>query len=107
MNDNESTIVESTSAVEIFLKPKLKKGYYDVNLVNISEYYNSNKSLNDYLKDLILSEISTDDETYEFVEEIEEFRPTNYILNPRSERTIFVENVNKKIKTAFAVDFKL
>lgn len=104
MNDNESTIVESTSAVENFSKPKLKKGYYDVNLVSISEYYNSNKSLSDYLKDLILSEISTVDETYKFVEEKEEHRPTNYILNPRSVRTFVVENVTKKFKIDFAFD---
>jgi hypothetical protein len=104
MNDNESTIVESTSAVENFSISSLREGYLNVNLVNPSDYYNSNKELNEYLKDLITTNIQDETSSWSIVEEYNEFRPTDYIQNPRPIRSFKVENSTNKNTKIFCFD---
>ena len=78
---------------EIYIPSVLKEGYNDVNNVQPESYYALGKPLLAYLKDQII--INFPDDSFSFIETREEFRPTNYIQNPRNLITFFIEDSNK------------
>lgn len=83
--------------------PKLKEGYANINIANVGEFYSSGKTLTDYLKDKIVSELP-DKDLYVFVEEREEVRIPDYIQNPRPIRTFVVQHSTDNITKTFCFD---
>lgn len=85
---SESDIIPSENNTLRFL---LKEGYHDVNIPNSIDFFKSGKPLNEYLKQQILLHFNGELNIL-FLEEKDEFRPTNYLKNPRHLKTFIVED---------------
>jgi hypothetical protein len=72
---------------------KLTEGYENVNNIQSWHYYASSKTLDDYLKDLVV--VNFADDNFSITEVREEFRETNYIRNLRHLRTFFIQDSSK------------
>jgi hypothetical protein len=76
-----------------------------VNLVNSSEFLNSAKELSVYLKELAIADLPEEPSDWAFTNEYEEFRPTEYIQNPRHIHTLvfFSSTINTQLLYSFDV----
>ena len=104
MNEIQDTPAEQLDAGEPLVRSKLREGYLNVNILDGTSYCKSGKLLSEFLKDQITIELSNEEDAWEFTEEREEFRPTDYIQNPRQIRTFVVKNAITNVQQTFAFD---
>ena len=98
----ETTFVVVNSAEEFQPSFQLKQGYSDVNIPDCAEFFRSNKTITDYLKDQITKHFAQ--RAFSFVEEKDEFGPTNYLKNNRPLKVFVVQDLSNNVLITFVFD---
>lgn len=77
---------------------KIKEGYYDINIVDNIKFIQSSQTINEYIKSLIFLQFEKEPDIL-FLEERDEFKPTNYLKNSRHLKVFVVEDSFKRQHT--------